>query len=205
MAAGSAALMLALSGCGQASGQTPASTSVSTGTGTSSPPSASATTGGPSATATVIPPSTSAPGAEAGGLCSAAMLSGKADDAGGAGAGQVYLKLMVTNTSPAMCVLDGYPGVSLVAGATGAQLGAPADRDTDHPSAGPINLAPGATATAQLHYSQAANYQGCTVVQAAGIRLYPPSATDALYLPHPLASCTEAGIVFMHIGAFAAS
>ncbi|MBW4094644.1 MAG: DUF4232 domain-containing protein [Acidobacteria bacterium] len=132
------------------------------------------------------------------------MLSGEATSPQGSGAGQTYFNLTVTNTSSAPCILDGYPGVSLVGNGNGTQQGAPADRDASLPSSGPITLAPAAKATARLQYSQAGNYQGCTVVQADGIRVYPPSATDALYIAHPLNACSETGIVLMHIGAFAA-
>ena len=72
------------------------------------------------------------------------MLSASLDDTGGGAAGSIYLKLIVTNKSAATCLLDGYPGVSLVKAGTDTPIGAPADRDAKAPSSGPIALAPGA-------------------------------------------------------------
>ncbi|WP_269045748.1 DUF4232 domain-containing protein [Paenarthrobacter sp. Z7-10] len=126
------------------------------------------------------------------------------DDSGGGAAGHIYLKLQVKNTSTQACVLDGYPGVSLVGGGNGTQLGAAATRDPALPSAGPIQLAPGATAVAQLRYTQAGNYQNCTQTPADGFRVYPPSATDALFIAHPVTGCAESSIVLLTIGAFKA-
>lgn len=115
------------------------------------------------------------------------------------------MKLQLKNTSAQTCILDGYPGVSLVSNSNGTQLGAAATRDPALPSAGPITLSPGSTAVAQLRYTQAANYQNCTQTPADGFRVYPPSATDALYIAHPLTGCKETSIVLLTIGAFKAS
>ncbi len=130
------------------------------------------------------------------------MLQGSVDDTGGGAAGSIYMKLILANTSATSCILDGYPGVSLVGDGNGTQLGAPANRNAELPSSGPITMDPASTAAAVLHYTQAGNYQGCTQAPADGLRVYPPSATDALYIAHPLTACTDAGIVLMTIGAF---
>ncbi|MDQ6739357.1 MAG: DUF4232 domain-containing protein [Actinomycetota bacterium] len=130
------------------------------------------------------------------------MLQGSVDDTGGGAAGGIYMKLILQNASAATCILDGYPGVSLVGGGNGTQLGAPANRNAELPSAGPITMAPGSRAAAVLHYTQAGNYQGCTQAPADGLRIYPPSATDALYIAHQLTACTDTATVLMTIGAF---
>jgi hypothetical protein len=95
--------------------------------------------------------------------------------------------------------------VSLVGSGNGTQVGAPADRDSTLPSEGPVTLNPGATAVAQLRYTQAGDYQNCTQTPADGLRVYPPSATDALFIAHPLTGCSETSIVLLTIGAFKAS
>lgn len=116
------------------------------------------------------------------------------------------MQLIVKNKSAKPCSINGYPGVSLVGKGNGSQLGAAADRDPALPSKGAILLAPGATAAAQLQYTRAENYgAGCTLSPADGFRVYPPSATDALYIANslnPINACTEKTVVLLHIGAF---
>ena len=61
--------------------------------------------------------------------------------AGRDSAGHIGLQVTVTNGGSAPCVVEGFPGVSLVTGTQGQQLGAPAkrtsgDTDGDHPRAG---------------------------------------------------------------------
>lgn len=112
------------------------------------------------------------------------------------------MSLVLTNTSAASCILDGYPGVSMVLAGSTEPVGAPAERDAQAPSNGPITLAPGQHAAAVLRYTQAGNYQDCDRVQAASILVYPPSATDSLEIPHPLTACSNADIKLLTIGAF---
>ncbi|WP_394940312.1 DUF4232 domain-containing protein [Psychromicrobium sp. YIM B11713] len=133
------------------------------------------------------------------------MLSGSIASEG-SGAGNIYLKLAVKNKSSQPCSIDGYPGVSLVGQGNGTQLGAAAGRDPDRPSKGAILLAVGDSAFAQLQYSRAENYgAACTLSPTDGFRVYPPSATDALYIANPLNpinACTQQNLVLLHIGAF---
>lgn len=114
------------------------------------------------------------------------------------------MKLVLTNTSTAACILDGYPGVSMIMAGTTEPLGEPAVRDAQAPSNGPITLAPGDAAAAKMHYTQAGNYQDCQQVPAQSILVYPPSARDSLEIPHPLTACGNAGINLLTIGAFQA-
>lgn len=112
------------------------------------------------------------------------------------------MRLLVTNTSAVECILDGYPGVSMVAPGSITPIGAPAERDPNAPSNGPITLAPGHSAGATLRYTQADNYQDCQRVQAESILVYPPSATDSLEIPRTLTACSNADIKLLTIGAF---
>jgi len=111
------------------------------------------------------------------------------------------MKLNLTNKGSEPCILKGFPGVSLVADAAGAPIGAPATRDD---SAGVVDvlLAPGQTGTAVLRYTQAGNYMDCSPVDAAGYRIYPPEDTDSLFIPQPTRACSNANITLLSIGAF---
>jgi hypothetical protein len=145
-------------------------------------------------------PTTSAPAGPT--ACAAADLTGKLDDSGGGAAGSVYMKLIVTNSSTATCTIDGYPDVFMVGDNNGTQLGPVSKRNTAAPSKGAITLAPGKTATAVLQYTQAGNYPDCKQVPANGFRVFPPSATDALYIAHPLTACSNTDIALLTVGAF---
>ncbi|ALV43808.1 hypothetical protein AU252_06950 [Pseudarthrobacter sulfonivorans] len=111
------------------------------------------------------------------------------------------MKLNLTNTGTAPCLLKGYPGVSLTANADGAPIGAAATRDESTPVAD-VLLAPGQTGTAALRYTQAANYSDCTLTDAAGYRIYPPEDTASLFLPQPTSACSNANITLLSVGAF---
>ncbi|QDG87207.1 DUF4232 domain-containing protein [Pseudarthrobacter sp. NIBRBAC000502770] len=199
-----AAAALLLTACGPSQPQSQTTTTPATGQASQSP-TASASTPPPSspAPATSTPaspvPATSAAGGP--GLCKAAGLTAATDASGGGAAGSVYMKLNLTNKGSDPCILRGYPGVSLVAEATGAPIGSPAARDD---SAGVVDvlLAPGQTGTAVLRYTQARNYQGCAAVDAAGYRIYPPEDTDSLFIPEPTTACSNADITLLSIGAF---
>lgn len=195
-------LGVSLAGCGAQ--DQPLSTETTTPAVTQAGPSesavASATEATPSSAPTTAPvTSQSTP------LCTAASLKGALDDTGGGAAGNVYMKLVLTNSSNVACIVDGYPGVSMVAaGATepADPIGAPAERDAQAPSTGPITLAPGDTTTATLRYTQAGNYQECQHVQASAVLVYPPSAFDSLEIPRELTACSNADIKLLTIGAF---
>ncbi len=202
MTTAAAAAALMLTACGPARPQSE-TTTTSPGTGTASPgvssapPTSSAT---PSATAADTPsPGTSAPAATV--LCKAAGLSAATDASGGGAAGSVYMKLNLTNTGTEPCILKGFPGVSLAADNAGEPIGAPAVRDEAIPAAA-VLLAPGQTGSAELRYTQAGNYPDCTMVDAAGFRIYPPEDTASLFLPQPTRACTNAGTTLLTIGPF---
>ncbi|WP_400159757.1 DUF4232 domain-containing protein [Arthrobacter sp. BPSS-3] len=198
-----AAAVLLLSGCGQAQTQS-ASAPPSSAQSTTAAPATSAAA--PSAPASSAPASSSpaASGAAAGpGLCKAANLKATLDSTGGGAAGSVYSKLILTNTGAEPCVLKGFAGVSLTAGADGDPIGAAATRDDSTPAAD-VLLAPGQAGSATLRYTQAGNYPDCTRTPAAGFRVYPPEDTASLFLAAPKDACSNAGINLLTIGAFTA-
>ena len=202
MSTAAAAAALLLTGCGPSQPQSQSTTAPATGQAsqsaspTSTSPAPATSTPSPSS-----PPSSDATGGGAPALCKAAGLTAATDATGGGAAGSVYMKLNLTNKGTEPCLLKGFAGVSLVADAAGAPIGAPAQRD-DSTAAVDVVLAPGQTGTAVLRYTQAGNYMGCTLVDAAGYRVYPPEDTDSLFLPQPTKACSNADIVLLTIGAF---
>ncbi|MCO4237474.1 DUF4232 domain-containing protein [Pseudarthrobacter raffinosi] len=187
-----AAAALMLTACGQSQPQAQGTTTpVTNSASPSSTPSSPGASASPSATNTQAGPA----------LCKAATLSAATDASGGGAAGSVYMKLNLTNTGTAPCLLKGYPGVSLTANADGAPIGAAATRDESTPVAD-VLLAPGQTGTTVLRYTQAANYSDCTLTDAAGYRIYPPEDTASLFLPQPTSACTNANIALLSVGAF---
>ena len=192
-----AAAALLFSGCGGSSTQAQSATS---------PPSPSATeTSQPPATSPAAPessaaaaPSTAKAGPE---LCKAASLTGTTDATGGGAAGSIYMQLILTNSGTEPCLLKGFAGVSLTAGADGEPIGAAATRDDSGPVTD-VTLAPGKAGTATLRYTQAANYPDCTKTPAAGFRVYPPNDTASLFIPQQLDACTNTEINLLTIGAF---
>ena len=199
MTTAAAAAALMLSGCGPSQPQSQ-TTSTAPGSSSASPsaPSASPTSSGsPSGSA---PPATAPPVAGPG-LCKAAGLTAATDASGGGAAGSVFMKLNLINSGAEPCILRGFAGVSLAADAAGAPIGAPATRD-EATAPADVLLAPGQTGSAVLRYTQAGNYPECTMVDAAGYRIYPPEDTASLFLPQPTKACSNAEITLLTIGAF---
>jgi hypothetical protein len=192
-----AAAALLFSGCGGSSTQAQSATSPPSpsATETSQPPATSATAPESSAAAA---PSTAKAGPQ---LCKAASLTGTTDATGGGAAGSIYMQLILTNSGTEPCLLKGFAGVSLTAGADGEPIGAAATRDDSGPVTD-VTLAPGKAGTATLRYTQAANYPDCTKTPAAGFRVYPPNDTASLFIPQQLDACTNTEINLLTIGAF---
>ena len=194
--AGMIGVLLMLSACGPSQAQPQGTTTPGTN---SASPSTSPASPSASQAPTSTSPGTTAPAAPA--LCKAATLAAATDASGGGAAGSVYMKLNLTNTGTAPCLLKGFPGVSLTASAEGEPIGAPATRDEANPVVD-VLLAPGQTGTAVLRYTQAGNYSDCTLVAAAGYRVYPPEDTASLFLPQPVNACSNANIALLSVGAF---
>jgi Protein of unknown function (DUF4232) len=159
------------------------SSAAPTGPATHSTPTAS--TAQPAPTPTPTPSVSPTPTTAAPAGCRTSGLSLRLGTAGGA-AGSMYEPIVFTNTSARACTLYAFPGVSFVAPATGHQVGAPASRDRQHPSA-TITLAPGASASALLQIVDPYNYppSTCALTAVSGLRVYPPGNTAAAYVPFP--------------------
>ncbi len=113
---------------------------------------------------------------------------------GSGGAGSFVVQVLATNTSSAVCVTHGYPGVSLTAPDSGRQLGAPADRESGQPMP-TMRLEPGKTAVALVRVSQAGNFgAGCSMTKAAGFRIYLPGDKAAEFAPYPVDACSSSSV-----------
>ena len=210
-AAAAAALFLAGCGGGTPQAQTSSTAASPLATTSSQPATSPAPTDTSAASATNVPsvpnPPAAAPAqppAAGPGLCKASGLAATIDSTGGGAAGSVYMTLILTNSGAEPCLLRGFAGVSLTADANGEPIGAPAARDDATPAAD-VLLAPGQAGTATLRYAQARNYTDCTVVPAAGFRIYPPEDTASLFIPQPRDACSNPNTKLLTIGVFQAS
>lgn len=120
---------------------------------------------------------------------------------GGGSAGHQELQVIATNTGPTQCTIQGYPGVSLTAPGTGAQLGAAADRV---PGEAPLmRLEPGKTAVSSILLAQAGAYgSSCGSVAAAGFRIYLPGQTAAAFAPFAVTACRTASVHLLSVKPF---
>lgn len=109
-------------------------------------------------------------------------------------AGSVTIPLVFTNTGGRTCTLYGFPGVSYVDSADGTEIGAAATRSGD--SGTPIALAPGERATAMVRAAVVLNYpaEECSPTPVAGLRVYPPNDSTALFVAHTGTGCAGHGV-----------
>ncbi|HVB13166.1 MAG TPA: DUF4232 domain-containing protein [Candidatus Dormibacteraeota bacterium] len=186
------ALGLFLCACGNSPRPSPSPTAP-TPTSSQSPAAAAS----PSATSQ----SPSAPSTTALASCSTAQLVGSLTSGEGA-AGSVIYSLELQNVSSVSCTLFGNPGVSLVTGSAGIQLGAAASF-VNRSAATRVTLAPNAKAGAILQIVEAGNFpaSACDQTAAVGLRVYPPGQTAALFIQaRGLEGCRDAGAQLLQVG-----
>ncbi|HEY0447821.1 DUF4232 domain-containing protein [Actinophytocola sp.] len=108
---------------------------------------------------------------------------------GDAAAGTTYRQLRFTNSGHRTCTIQGFPGVSYVAGNDGHQVGPAAYRDGRKGPA--ITLKPGQMAYAPLGFVQVRNYDPavCKPTAVRGLRVYPPHEYSSMYLAAPGTGC----------------
>ncbi|QYN24342.1 DUF4232 domain-containing protein [Amycolatopsis sp. DSM 110486] len=108
---------------------------------------------------------------------------------GDAGAGSVYRPILIKNSSSKACTIQGFPGVSYVAGDDGHQVGDAAFREGTKGDA--IKLQPGQSAAADVQFAQAANFDPavCKPTSVKGLRVYLPQETASKFLPDPGTGC----------------
>lgn len=121
-------------------------------------------------------------------------------------AGTIYHALVFTNSGRRACTIQGFPGVSFVAGNDGHQVGQAAVRGGDK---GPvITLAPGAAAAAAVGFVDiGALGSHCRPTPVRGLRVYPPHDTAAQFVPFETMACagttspsTQLTVMTVHTG-----
>jgi hypothetical protein len=114
-------------------------------------------------------------------------------------AGSVVYQLELTNSSNKTCVVEGYPGVSLVAGSNLHQVGAAARRVPGATS--PVVLAPGEAAWSELAVEIAGNYPAskCQPTTASAFKVYPPNSYTALILRRTEVGCANPSTVILSV------
>ena len=166
-------------GCGSSVATTkPKSTSpVTTATTTT-------TTSPPTPTTATTAPATTSPTSGVG-PCTSGQLAATVGSGQGAAGMEIY-QLVFTNVGSTSCTLQGYPGVSFV-GANGVQLGLPAMRggSTTPPL---TSLESKQSVYATFTFPGSGNICGNTGTPTAGLRVYPPNQTAALFAPYPYAA-----------------
>jgi hypothetical protein len=154
----------------------------------------------PTATASPTPSTTPVAGA----TCTTASLHVTLGQPEGAAGSTIY-PLVFTNDGSASCVLDGYPGVSMVTAENGAQIGASATHAGGQPAESQT-IQPGSSVQALLKVAIAQNFAGCTPVSAAGLQVSPPGSSSAVFVAaSQLTGCSQSTINVMSVQAVASS
>ena len=134
-------------------------------------------------------------------VAAATLAAGCASSGSGTSASSSASSMPSTSPSGATaCAMYGFPGVSLVTGQNGSQIGAPAQRSTNSAKV-TVTLAAHATAHAWLQIAEAGNYpaSSCHVANANWLKIYPPGNTAAAYVGHSFQTCSSAKVVTMTI------
>ncbi|MHB1501379.1 MAG: DUF4232 domain-containing protein [Candidatus Dormibacteria bacterium] len=183
------ALGLLLAACGNATpSATPTPRTSSPGTGSSPSPSPANVSPSPSNPSVLV-------------ACSTSQLVASLANGQGA-AGSIIYDLEFKNVSSTSCTLYGNPGVSMVAGSAGSQVGAAAVF-VNQSSATTVTLPSGGSANALLQVAQAGNYpsSSCGITSVAGLRVYPPGQTAALFIPQKgLQGCRDSKALLLQVG-----
>jgi len=185
--AAGAVLTVVLAGCGSGSGNSAQPAPSPTTESSSSAASSSSETPSPLAGSSS---STPAPPKPADGNCKAGDVSlslGRGD----AGAGTVHRPLVMTNVSDHQCTIQGFPGISYVAGADGHQVGKDAYRDGT--KGDPIVLSKGQSAAADIGFVNVQNYDPaqCNPTEINGLRVYLPQETASKFVEAPGTGCAS--------------
>lgn len=183
--------VLALSACG-GGGTTNAASSSTPSTSETPTSSTTATTAASSPSSST--PASSPPAAPAdNGLCKAADVQLSLGQ-GDAGAGSVYRPLLIKNTSAKPCEIQGFPGVSYVAGTDGHQVGKDAFREGTKGNA--VKLNPGQSAAADIQFVNVRNFDSgaCQPTAVKGLRIYLPQETASNFVPTDGTACASTKI-----------
>jgi hypothetical protein len=102
-------------------------------------------------------------------------------------AGNIYVPVVLRNSSTRTCNVAGYPGVSLLDGA-GTMIGTAATREPGPPVAN-VRLAPGAAASTAVHTVNQGIAPGGCWPASAKVRVYPPNELNALEVAGAVTVC----------------
>ncbi|HEV7933071.1 MAG TPA: DUF4232 domain-containing protein [Actinomadura sp.] len=107
------------------------------------------------------------------------------------GEGMWQQGLVFTNISGHPCTVQGFPGVSYVAGDNGAQVGAPAARKGSGGKT--IRLAHGQTALSWVGFVNVVNYDPaeCQPIATRGLRVYSPGETRSKFVALERTGCVN--------------
>ena len=157
--------------------------------------SSSKTSTAPSTATTSASGATTAP-------CATAALAASVGRPDGT-AGTIYYPVNLRNTGSSTCTIQGYPGVSFVAGANN-QVGQAAEHDPG--STATVTLSPGQTASATLGIVDAGNFPGdCQRTPVSGLQSTPPGQTASLVIAHADTACANPQYSTLHVGPFASA
>ncbi len=176
------ATSMVLAGC---SSSKHAAASTSTTRGHASTTSSSSSTSAPSSTTTTAGPATSSTTAAGPSACATNQLSASLG-AGQGAAGHLITPLVLTNKSSSPCVVQGYPGVSLL-DAHGAAIGSPATRASR--PATPLVLAAGAGAQTDLETQDQGISPAPCWAPSTSIKVFPPNQLTALTIAGVIQVC----------------
>jgi len=181
--------VLALSACG--GGGTTNAASSSTPSSSETPTATTVTTATSSPASTPAAPPVGQPADN--GLCKAGDVKLSLGQ-GDAGAGSVYRPLLITNSSAKPCTIQGFPGVSYVAGADGHQVGKDAFREGTKGNA--VKLNPGQAAAADIQFVNVRNFDPgtCQPTPVKGLRIYLPQETASNFVPSDGTGCASTKI-----------
>lgn len=188
LVSGGAAIALLLAGCNgsdSASSESPDVPNISSSSTAQPLPTTSPQTS--TAQAQQQPPPTPNTAATSG-ECKVADLSLRLGG-GDAAAGTSYRALVFTNKGGRTCTIQGFPGVSYVAGDDGHQVGPAAERTGEKGAV--ITLKPGESAYADVGFVQVLNYDTnvCKPTEVRGLRIYPPHEYDSMFVSNPGTGC----------------
>jgi len=198
---------VSLTGCTTATATVTTTVTATTSSGTSNPSTstptsraaASSTPTATSATSSTQPATRTDPSAPRGQCPDSALRVSVQNDPEGSGAGQRAAFVVFENTGRTACRLEGTPGLSLVGGGHGTQIGTPATRSTT--GAKLVDIAPKHYALAPVQYTYVDKNGGnfstgnghdpdCRAKPADGYRVYPPHSYRAYFTRNSTYACS---------------
>lgn len=134
--------------------------------------------------------------------CTAGSLALSFGDSAG-GMEHLYQVLRFTNDGPGTCLMQGFPGLSFVAGDDAHQVGAAAYWAGSR--RGPVVLAPGQVSSTVIDsvYPGAYDPGFCQPVDVSGYKVYAPDDGDAMFIALPAGTQACSANVSGELGVYA--